>query len=152
MSSVIGITQHFRKHKKCKCTGNDGTITISCPTVIQAYDHFTGTKITSPLDLTKHHNLQITEQGIILLEGADKDFIIDYANNKFIFFQEIEDLDVKITYFDVCSDTAIEKELLLPFPNIEAAKAAGLTIGDSFYLTEDNTASMYRQIVVYIAQ
>ncbi len=124
----------------------------NCPTVIHEFRDFTGVTIISPLDLSRYNNLQVTEGGLVLSEGIDRDYTIDLLTNSLVFVQPINELDVRITYFDVCNNDSVLPQNLETHPDIETAKAAGLEVGQFFCLSTENTPQMYRNVVVYIAQ
>ena len=120
--------------------GNNGVVTV-----ITYVQNFTGSVINSPITITNVMNIQVIEGGLTLT--IIQDFFI--TNNTIVFEQYIENLNMTLINYNVVN-TTIENQIKGGYRNTEEAKAAGLVIGDMYYLLQDNDAAQYSGVVVYI--
>lgn len=123
------------------CGGNNAGLV----SVITNITTFTGDVINSPVAITNVMNVQVIEGGLTLT--IIEDFHI--TNNQIVLNQTVTNLNMTIINHNV-SQNVIQNQIKGGFRNTLDAKAAGLVVGDMYYLITDNDPAMYSGVVVYI--
>ena len=127
------------------CSGNSGGPGNTTVTVITNIVNFTGDVINSPVTITNVMNVEIYEGGLHLT--IIEDYFI--TNNTIVLNQYLTTVNMTVVNNNV-QVTNIQNQIKGGYRNTEAAKAAGLVVGDMYYLLSDNDPAMYSGTVIYI--
>jgi hypothetical protein len=119
-------------------------------TVLQEVKNFYGDRIETVVNVVNNVITNVVTNWAVL--NRSDYYITNIDNRQYIVFNEtVQNLYTEITYHNVYVEN-IGANIKGGFMNTEAAKAAGLKVGDMYYLLQENDPSQYSGVVVYIAQ
>ena len=117
-------------------------------TVIENIENFTGDIIKTVVNVT---NNIVTNLVVNWATWNITDYYITTINNIQVIqlYETVNNTTVSIYYHNVFVEN-IGSQIKGGYRNTEAAKAAGLKVGDMYYLLQENDPAMYSGVVVYI--
>ncbi len=122
-------------------------------TIEQNIEYFAGDKIETVVNVTETTIVQVITNMAVL--NKNDYHITNIDNRQYIVFEEnvinnIQNLYTTVYYHNVFIENIGASVNPTPYATIEEAKAGGVKKGELFYLTQNNDAAMYRNVVVYM--